>query len=145
MLNKHAPVKKVTHKIHKLCTKPWLTKSILISTKVNNELFADSKKNPRNEFLHNCYKKYRYKLTHTTEFTKKMHYQQLSHVNKNNYNKVWKIKNDIINYKNKKLSLIPDTIIDGNNKMQSNPFNISNAFNEYFANVGVKMVSETPP
>ena len=65
-------------------------------------------------------------------------------MNKNNNNKAWKSINDIINYKNKKLSSISDTIIDGN-KTQSNPFNISSAFNEYFANVGVKMASEIPP
>ena len=36
---------------------------------------------------------------------------------------------------------VPDTIIDHNNKLQSNPFNISNAFNKYFANVGVNPIS----
>ena len=36
---------------------------------------------------------------------------------------------------------VPDTIIDYNNKLQSNPFNISNAFNKYFANVGVNPIS----
>ena len=49
-LNKHAPIKKATHKILKLQTKPWLTKGILISIKVKNELFAYTKKNPSNSF-----------------------------------------------------------------------------------------------
>ena len=74
-LNKHAPIKKVTHKILKLCTKPWLTKGTLISIKTKNELFAYIKKNPSNEFLHQHYKKYRNKLTHIIELSKKMHYE----------------------------------------------------------------------
>ena len=73
-LNKHATIKKVTHKILKLRTKPWLTKGILISIKVKNELFAYIKKNPSNEFLYKHYKRYRNKLTHTIELSKKMHY-----------------------------------------------------------------------
>ena len=40
---------------------------------------------------------------------------------------------------------IPDTIIDRNNKLQSNPFNISSAFNEYFTNVSAKMASVISP
>ena len=54
-----------------------------------------------------------------------MHYKHLFDASKHNNNKVWKIVNDIINYKNIKLSSIPDTIIDSNNNLQSNPFNIS--------------------
>ena len=79
------------------------------------------------------------------ELSKKMHYEDLFDANKHNNNKVWKIINDIIDYKNKKLGSMPDTIIDSNNKLQSNPFNISCAFNEYFANVGVKMASVISP
>ena len=51
----------------------------------------------------------------------------------------------MINYKTKKLCSIPETIIDSNNKLQFNPFNISCAFNEYFANVGAKMASVVSP
>ena len=74
-----------------------------------------------------------------------MHYKHLFDVNKHNNNDVWKIINEIINYKNKKLCSMPDTIIDSNNKLQSNPFNISCAFNEYFANVSAKMASVISP
>ena len=118
------PLKKVTHKILKLRTKPWPTKGILISIKAKNELFAYTKKNPSNEFLCQHYKKYRNKLIHIIELSKKMHYEHLFDANKHNNNKVWKIINDIINFKTKKLGSIPETIIDINNKLQSNPFNI---------------------
>ena len=74
-----------------------------------------------------------------------MHYEHLFDASKHNNNKVWKIINDIINYKTKKLGSIPETIIDSNNKLQSNPFNNSCAFNEYFANVGAKMASVISP
>ena len=74
-----------------------------------------------------------------------MHYEHLFDTNKHNNNKVWKIINDVINYKTKKLGSIPETIFDSNNKLQSNPFNISWAFNEYFANVGAKMASLISP
>ena len=120
-------------------------KGILISIKVKNEFFAYTKKNPSNEFVYKHYKTYRNKLTHTIELSKKMHYEHLFDANKHNNNKVWKIINEIINYKNKKLGSIPDTIIDSNNKLQLNSFNISCAFNEYFANVGAKMASVISP
>ena len=74
-----------------------------------------------------------------------MHYEHLFDANKHNNNKVWKIINEIINYKNKKLGFIPDTVIDSNNKLQTIPFNISCAFNEYFANVDAKMASVISP
>ena len=74
-LNKHAPIKKVTHKILKLRTKPWLTKGFLISIKAKNELFAYTKKNPSNEFLYQHYKKYQSKLVHMIELSKKMYYE----------------------------------------------------------------------
>ena len=70
-LNKHARIKKVTHKILKLRTKLWFTKGILIFIKVKNELFACTKKNPSNEFLYQHYKKYRSKLTLIIELSKK--------------------------------------------------------------------------
>ena len=87
-LNKHAPIIKVTHKILKLCTKPWLTKNILISIKVKNDLFAYTKKNPSNEFLYQHYKKYQNKLTHIIELSKKMHYEHLFDANKHKDNEV---------------------------------------------------------
>ena len=74
-----------------------------------------------------------------------MHYEHLFDASKHNNSKVWKIINEIINYKNKKLGSIPNTIIDRNNKLQSNPFHISGAFNEYFAYVGAKMASVISP
>ena len=73
-----------------------------------------------------------------------MHYEHLFDENKHNNNKVWKIINDIINYKTKKLGSIPEIIIDSN-KLQSNRFNINCAFNEYFANNGAKMASVISP
>ena len=89
------------------------------------------------------YKKYRNKLTHIIELSNNVHYKHLFDWVNTTIAKFWNSE-----WHNKlqeqKLSSLPDTIIDSSNKLQSNCFNIRNAYNKYFANVAVKMAEVTP-
>ena len=50
VINKHAPIKKLSRKESKLYNKPWITKGILKSIKYKNILYRKLKKSLRNHW-----------------------------------------------------------------------------------------------
>ena len=105
-LNKHAPLRKQTRKEKKLRSKPWITKALLISIKHKNKLYAQCIKE-QNETLWQEFKKYRNKLSHVKEQSKKLYFHKLILENKQNTAQLWKTINDILHHKNKKSNQIP--------------------------------------
>ena len=105
-LNKHAPLRKQTRKDKKLRSKQWITKALLISIKHKNKLYAQCIKE-QNETLWQEFKKYRNKLSHVKEQSKKLYFHKLILENKQNTAQLWKTINDIPYHKNKKSNQIP--------------------------------------
>ena len=140
-IDKHAPLQKATRRIKRLQKKPWLTKTILISTKTKNKLFVESKKHPNDTELCLFYKKYRNKLTHIIEKSNLMYYNYNTLIAESQHNskKVWEIINDIVNFRQKQNRTIFEYVTDDQNLTYTDAHDISNALNNYFADIGSKL------
>ena len=62
-----------------------------------------------------------------------------------NSQKIWKTINKILNKANKSNNMIPNQILDNNGVLQSDLHELSNMFNDYFAQVGPSMAKDIPP
>ena len=114
--------------------KPWLTKGILKSIKCKNQWYVKCLKE-QNSKQWEYYKKFRNKLTHVKEAAKKSYFQDKIAKNKHNTSKLWQTINNILHRKSRKSNQVPKQIHVKDEIIQ-NPKNVSNAFNEYFVNVG---------
>ena len=114
--------------------KPWLTKEILQSIKCKNQLYVKCLKEQNSEQWE-YYKKFRNKLTHVKELAKKSYFQDKIAKNKHNSSKSRQTINNILHRKGRKSNQVPKEI-HVNDEIIQNPKNVSNAFNEYFVNVG---------
>ena len=74
-----------------------------------------------------------------------MYYKIVIDENKSNSNRLWKVINEIIRKERKQTSNIPHEVIDANGHKQTDSATISNAFNQYFSEVGSRLASKIPP
>lgn len=142
-LNIHAPLRKRSRKEQKLHSKPWITNGILKSIQNKNRLFKKCiKSNDKKDW--DEYKSYRNQLTHIKQNAKKLYYQKLINTNKNNTALLWKTINNIINSKQLKFNTIPSKMYANTTDKDcaQGPKAISNLFNKYFTNVGIKLASK---
>ena len=139
-LDHHAPLRNLTRKEKKLKQKPWITKAILTANAHKNKLYKQYLNQKTDESFHE-YKKYRNKLTHIKENSKRKYYSDLIDDSKHNTSKMWNVVNDIIKYKVKNPSKIPESIIGLDDKAIHKPELISNTFNNFFSDIGKNMAS----
>ena len=110
VLDKYAPLQKLSRKEKRLTEKPWISKGILKSIKTKNKLFRSHchSIDPNKKLI---YKKHLNKLTHIKNLAKRLHYEKLFLENQGNSQKTRFIVGELINYKNhKNKSEIPPTI-----------------------------------
>ena len=131
------PVKRISPK---RAEKPWITDSLLKCIKRKNQLFAIYKRN-KTVFNERRYKSYKYSLQKILRDEKKAHYSSLIIQNRSCMRKTWDVIRGLIGVKQKKIS--NEFII--NNTHVSDPTAISNAFNDYFVNVGPTLASRISP
>lgn len=93
--------------------------------------------------LHNNYKQYRNLIVDLIRKSKKQHYQKYFIENSNNIRKTWDGIKTIISISKMK-STVP-TSLKINNKINNNPVDIANCFNNYFSTVGVKLQNKISP
>ena len=141
LYNKAFPIKKVASRILKSHQKPWLTKGIQRSLKNKNKLYKELIKRPTPENKLK-YKQYRNKLHHLIRISKKRHYKEKFEQTQGNVKKTWSLINKIIN-KNKSNKNFPSAFSYNENDI-TDPYEIANKFNEYFANVGPKLAEKVP-
>ena len=143
VLNNHAPFRPQTRKESKRSKKPWITKAILISIKKKHKLFKQVH-NKKSSVDWSIFTKYRNKLSHIIEHSKRNYFKSQVINSKSNPKKLWKTINDIINLKPRKdkqnITLSDNT---GNPITDSNE--ISNSFNKFFTNIGVNLSNKIPP
>ena len=75
------------------------------------------------------------------EQAKKIHFQIVTSENKQNTAKLWKTINDLLHHKNKKFNRMPQKMCI-NGIHSEDPKLISNAFDDYFINVGRSLSSK---
>ena len=142
ILNIHAPFRLQTRKESKLSKKPWLTNGILKSIKTKQKLYKHIIiKTNRASQEWSYYKKYRNKLTHLIETSKRNYFKSEITSCKSNQKKLWTTVNNIINLKTSKTK---NRIISLNQNGQTleNSQDISNSFNKFFTTVGENLANK---
>ena len=143
LIDKYIPLKKITKNDQKLKCKPWITKGIRKSIKRREKLykkFIKSKNQKSKDELHQNYKELRNHIVTIIRESKKLHFKKYFTENINNIQNTWKgIKAVInINSSNKR----EPSCITVNNNIITEPKEIANNFNNYFATIGQNLQSE---
>ena len=88
-INLHAPNKTISTKEQKLINKPWITPSLLKSIKAKNKLFRRYTKF-KTDSTRDLYKKFRNKLTHLLDISKKQYFSKIVNLSKSDPKTLWK-------------------------------------------------------
>lgn len=134
--NKAFPLTEV--KLNYKNRKPWLTKALKTSIRKKNKMFIRYRKFNNINIL-NDYKLYKSKLNKLIIEAERDYYLDKFNMHKNNLKKTWSLLNSVINAKKQS---IPQTVFHHNNNTISNPTEIANGFNNFFANIGKSLASK---
>lgn len=118
----------------------WITRGLKTSIKHKNKLYIRYKNSPT---LQNSttYKHYKNRLRSLIGAAKKLHYEHLITANKNKPKEIWDIIKEVVGNKNSKYE-IDEIVID--NKTCNDKQKITDAFNEYFINIGPNLAKDFP-
>ncbi|KAK2717057.1 hypothetical protein QYM36_007262 [Artemia franciscana] len=119
--------------------KPWISKGIVRSIKMKNQLYKIRIENP-SEDNKEKFRLYKNNLTKVIRAAKTSHYTKLFAEASGSPKKSWEIIHGIIG--KKKMSKFPEFINHGPELVSDRP-GIANVFNKHFANVGVRTVKES--
>ena len=134
LINKHAPLKKISNKLRKSIRKPWITKGIQTSIKAKNQLLFSGDQIK--------YKAYRNKLTQLIRLSKKSYFSIYFQQNMNNINKTWKGINMLISNSKKKKKSISVLKNPKTNVATDCPTELPTIMNKHFASVGHNLASK---
>jgi len=99
----------------------------------------------KNQNAHEKYKKYRKKVTHLLEESKRNYYQSQFLSCENDSKKMWKLINNLLGSKAKELSP-PEKLFDTVNLTYTcNHESMASIFNNYFVSIGKKLASTIAP
>ena len=131
-----APIE--TKKISSKKVNQWITLWIKVSTQTAYELYKRAKKNPIYFFEYKNYKK----ILRVIRKAKNGYYNTIFTEPGTDTRKIWGILNEVIDQKQCRKK-IPNNFMVGNNKL-TQPSDIANAFNDYFASIGTEMAEAQP-
>ena len=145
IIDNHLPLKKISKKELKQQFKPWITRGIIKSMKTRDQLFKKyiNSKNENKEQIHNEYKIHRNRIVELIRLSKKIHYQSYFNDNLNNIKKTWDGIKSLISISNNR-SMSPSSL-NINNKLNNDPVDIANCFNDYFSTIGSKLAKNIFP
>ena len=137
LLDIYAPLKKINKYKLKFKSKPWITLGLQKSISVKNKLLANfiNKEDPilKEEFRTN-YKKYRNALSTLMKKSKQAYYDKYFERNWNNIKNTWNRIKSLISVKTV-ASSVPTVLSLDNGDTITNPYDIANTFNNYFASI----------
>ena len=134
--DRHAPLKKMSLKEHKLKLKPWIMKGILTSINNKNKTYRKycrAKDQNRKHELHTLFKQYRNSLNNIIKVSKANHYHQYFTTNKINLLKVWERIKEIIHTKPKNKQSINSLRLNGT--LCTEQKKTANSLNMCFCNI----------
>ena len=138
LYNKYFPIMtKVVNE--KQILNPWITPTLIRSIKNRNNLYKSQKNGTVSEAF---YKNYCYNLTKLIKRTKRNYYFNVFSDFKRNIKKTWETLNKLTGKASTK-TIINNIIYK--DKALDSPKDISEAFNDFFINVAVKLESKLPP
>ena len=139
IVDKHAPLRKVTKKEIKSLSKPWITAGLKKFIKVKDKLYKKYLVS-RDAYYHTKYKYYRNRVSHL-RIAKKNYFQNYFNTNSRNIKNIWIGIKQLISCKPKASS--PPSKIILNNQTLRDPIAIfATAFNKYFATIGCKLAGK---
>ena len=137
LLDTYALLKKINKYKLKFKSKPWITLGLQKSISVKNKLLRNfiNKKDPiLKEQFHINYKKYRNLLSNLMKKSKHVYYDKYFERNWNNIKNTWKGIKSLISLKSV-ASSVPIVLSLDNGDTITNPYDIVNTFNNYFASI----------
>ena len=137
--NKYLQKRKMTKSEIKQKQKPWITPEILKMIQKRNKLhrlFLKATDQSLKENLYTKYKTIRNKLVSKIRHCKKDHYKEYFLKNSNDIKNTWRGIKTIIHLDRTKSS--PTSLLKNDNLI-TNPTEIANEFNDYFANIASKL------
>ena len=137
LLDTYAPLKRINKYKMKFKSKPWITLGLQKSISVKNKLLKNfiNKKDPvLKEEIHTNYKKYRNLLSTLMKKSKQAYYDKYFEKNWNNIKNTWKGIKSLISLKTV-ASNVPTVLSLDNGNTVTNPYDIANTFNNYFASI----------
>ena len=141
-VERHAPIKKLTHKEIKIRSKPWITPEISKMINIRNKFFKRKKRQPNNEDVKKVYNLFRNRTIRELKKSKKKYYSDYFEEHNNNIKKTWSGIRDIVNIKNSTTHKISQINVNG--VVIDNPKEISNNFNDFFVQVGPNTEANIP-
>ena len=137
LLDTYATLKRINKYKPKFKSKPWITLGLQKSISVKNKLLKNfiNKKDPiLKEEFHTNYKKYRNLLSTLMKKSKQAYYDKYFEKNWNNNKNTWKGIKSLISLKTV-VSNAPTVLSLDNGDTVTNPYDIANTFNNYFASI----------
>ena len=137
LLDTFAPLKKINKCKLKFKSKPWITLCLQKSISVKNKLLTNfiNKKDPiLKEEFHTNYKKYRNLLSTLMKKSKQAYYDKYFERNWSNIKNIWKEIKSLFSLKTV-ASSVPTVLSLDNDDTITNPCDITNTFNNYFASI----------
>lgn len=145
LFDAHVPLVKITRRESKLFLKPWITKGLLSSMKVRDNLFREYLSATCvdiRSFLCLRYKFYRNRIVYLLRLSKKLHYSRYFQSNSVNLRKIWIGVREIISSKSPNSTSVIS--LNLNNTITSDPSTVSNAFNDFYSTVADDIRSKIP-
>ena len=148
VLDKHAPLVKLTNKEHKQRQKPWITKGILKAIDTKNKIlgkYLKEKVTEKKAELNKQFKLYKNKIKSLIRSSKSAHYKWFFKENSNNLKNLWKGINELVSSKVKSRlapNLIELTDEHGQKCNITKPKEIAQSFNKYFTNVADEILKD---
>ena len=141
VIDKHAPFRKLSRRQKKLVAKPWITKGILVSMKKKQKMYYPHFKNG-NIQQQLLFKKYSNKLTKLKTLSRRLYYEGKFQSSLGNSKNTWNCIKSVINKSN--LNKNSPKCLLVNDKITNTPIEIADAFNNFFASVGLNLASSFP-
>ena len=143
LIDKYAPLEKMSQKEIKLQEKPWISKDILKAIHIRDRIYKDyiQAKDPiRKTNLGNQFKTVRNRINDDIKLSKKSFFKEYFLKNSNDIKNTWKGIKSIISLKSNKKSQ-PNSLYVNKNLINDSK-KIADTFNDYFSTIATKLQSE---
>lgn len=141
IIDHHIPFKQLSNRRIKQLAKPWITRGIRKSINEKNKLYKNFIRT-RSLYYQEKYKQYKNKLNNIIKLSKKSYYNDYFVNNRSNIKNIWKGIRSIVSLKPLSNS-IPSRLLINDSEVKDSKL-ISNAFNQFFTNVGPSLSNVIP-